>query len=281
MKESRETYYDILGLSQKATQLEIKKAYLDLCKNYHPDKLPFDMPDGAKKYIKERMILINESYEVLKDESTRKKYDEQLISFYSPQQNFQHQKREHENKQDSDKDISELFNELILNQAAKQLENEDEQVNNDFQAEIKRIERKYERHLKTIKKHTPGNTDVMDSSLKLEKVIIFVICIFIILWFIPLDGIYSFFGKISLIVLIIRGINVVLSPTYKSSYVKEIKNAKENRDKQNKEIRVCRENKLQQFRATPIDLINYDFVLKLSAVDRLFLLKVIQEHQNV
>ncbi|MGL4884705.1 MAG: J domain-containing protein, partial [Waterburya sp.] len=46
MKESRETYYDILGVSQKATQLEIKKAYFNLCKNYHPDKLPFDMPDG-------------------------------------------------------------------------------------------------------------------------------------------------------------------------------------------------------------------------------------------
>jgi hypothetical protein len=173
-----------------------------------------------------------------------------------------------------------LFDESILKQATKQLENEEKKIKDDFQAEIKRIEKKYERHLKTIKKHKSGNIDVMDSSLKLEKVIIFVICIFFVLWIIHLGGIFSLFGRFSLIILIIIGLGIILSPTYKPSYVKEIKNAKEKREKQNNKIKVIRAKKLQEFKTTPIYLINYDFVRKLSAVDRLFLLKAMQERQD-
>ena len=62
-------YYNILGVSKTASQDEIKKAYMDSVKKYHPDKNP-----GNKEY-EEKFKEINEAYETLKDSSKRKQYD--------------------------------------------------------------------------------------------------------------------------------------------------------------------------------------------------------------
>ena len=62
-------YYNILGLSKKATTEEIKKAYRKLARQYHPDINP-NNPDAHKKFQQ-----INEANEVLSDPEKRKKYD--------------------------------------------------------------------------------------------------------------------------------------------------------------------------------------------------------------
>jgi len=62
-------YYKILGIANKATQAEIKKAYRKLARKYHPDVNPGDKE--AERKFKE----INEANEVLSDPVNRAKYD--------------------------------------------------------------------------------------------------------------------------------------------------------------------------------------------------------------
>jgi curved DNA-binding protein len=62
-------YYKILGVSKKATEAEIKKAYRKLARKHHPDLNPSD------KEAQQKFQEINEANEVLGDPEKRKKYD--------------------------------------------------------------------------------------------------------------------------------------------------------------------------------------------------------------
>ena len=62
-------FYEILGLPEKSSQDEIKKAYRSLSLKYHPDKTQ-NNPELLDKYQK-----INEAYETLGDEQKRREYD--------------------------------------------------------------------------------------------------------------------------------------------------------------------------------------------------------------
>lgn len=63
-------YYKILGVSKKASESDIKKAYRKLARKYHPDLNPNDKE--AEKKFKE----VNEANEVLSNPENRKKYDQ-------------------------------------------------------------------------------------------------------------------------------------------------------------------------------------------------------------
>jgi len=64
----KKDYYDILGVSRDASNKEIKQAYRNLARKYHPD---VNQEDGAEQKFKE----INEAYEVLSDSQKRAAYD--------------------------------------------------------------------------------------------------------------------------------------------------------------------------------------------------------------
>jgi len=64
-------FYDILGVSQDAGDIEIKKAYRGLSLKYHPDR---NSTEEAKDMIQK----VNEAYEVLGDKNKRKQYDIEL-----------------------------------------------------------------------------------------------------------------------------------------------------------------------------------------------------------
>lgn len=62
-------YYDILGVGKEASDDELKKAFRQKVKQYHPDLHPGDAEAEAK--FKE----VNEAYSVLSDKDKRAKYD--------------------------------------------------------------------------------------------------------------------------------------------------------------------------------------------------------------
>jgi formylglycine-generating enzyme len=77
------TYYDILGLSDNATSDEIKKAYHDKSKLYHPDK---HMNDQLYELALEKQKELNEAYEVLSNQIKRQVYDQKIHYQYKQKQ---------------------------------------------------------------------------------------------------------------------------------------------------------------------------------------------------
>jgi molecular chaperone DnaJ len=66
---SKRDYYEVLGISQTATEQEIKSAYRRLAVKFHPDKNPGDA--AAEESFKEAA----EAYSVLSDVEQRRRYD--------------------------------------------------------------------------------------------------------------------------------------------------------------------------------------------------------------
>lgn len=67
-------YYEILEVDVKASKEIIEKAYKVLAKRYHPDTQSEDKKEWAEEKFKE----INEAYEVLSNDDSRKNYDVEL-----------------------------------------------------------------------------------------------------------------------------------------------------------------------------------------------------------
>jgi hypothetical protein len=79
MNESH--YYDLLGLSENATIADLKKAFHQKAKEYHPDVSPY--PDAASKFIE-----INEAYEYLYNKlELNRTFNNQRINAYSESAN--------------------------------------------------------------------------------------------------------------------------------------------------------------------------------------------------
>ena len=62
------SYYALLGLSENASEEDVRKAYRNLVKRYHPDV-------NSSNDANARFILIQQAYEVLVNREKRAKYD--------------------------------------------------------------------------------------------------------------------------------------------------------------------------------------------------------------
>jgi molecular chaperone DnaJ len=67
---TKQDYYELLGVSRKAVQKEIRAAYRKLARKYHPDLNPGD------KSSEEKFKQVQEAYDVLSDAKKRQMYDQ-------------------------------------------------------------------------------------------------------------------------------------------------------------------------------------------------------------
>uniref|UniRef100_A0A1J3FSW6 Chaperone protein dnaJ 20, chloroplastic n=1 Tax=Noccaea caerulescens TaxID=107243 RepID=A0A1J3FSW6_NOCCA len=80
VKQSEDlSFYDLLGVTESVTLPEIKQAYKQLARKYHPDVSP---PDRVEEYT-DRFIRVQEAYETLSDPRRRLLYDRDLSMGFS------------------------------------------------------------------------------------------------------------------------------------------------------------------------------------------------------
>ena len=69
---TKRDYYEVLGVSRDASESDLKSAFRNLARKYHPDVN--DAPDAEEKFKE-----INEAYGVLSDTDKRAAYDRLAI----------------------------------------------------------------------------------------------------------------------------------------------------------------------------------------------------------
>ncbi|GJD08659.1 DnaJ homolog subfamily B member 9 [Galdieria sulphuraria] len=69
LANAKRSYYNVLGVDKNASDREIKRAYHQLARKYHPDK------NGGEKQAELKFREIAEAYEVLSDPQKREVYD--------------------------------------------------------------------------------------------------------------------------------------------------------------------------------------------------------------
>ncbi|KAJ4904491.1 hypothetical protein Rs2_18442 [Raphanus sativus] len=80
VKQSEDlSFYDLLGVTESVSLPEIKQAYKQLARKYHPDVSP---PDRVEEYT-DRFIRVQEAYETLSDPTRRVLYDRDLSMGFS------------------------------------------------------------------------------------------------------------------------------------------------------------------------------------------------------
>jgi curved DNA-binding protein len=107
-------YYKVLGVDRKATADDIKKAYRQLARKFHPDL-------NKEKTAEARFKDINEANDVLSDDEKRKAYDElgsgpQQGQHFRPPPNWNQQHEFHRHSQ-QEAEFSDFFEELFAARA--------------------------------------------------------------------------------------------------------------------------------------------------------------------
>jgi tetratricopeptide (TPR) repeat protein len=70
--------YEVLGVTRRASEADIKKSYYKLAKKYHPDRLHKSSSVDLKGDLEKTFAQITEAYEKLSDPEQRKRYDNQI-----------------------------------------------------------------------------------------------------------------------------------------------------------------------------------------------------------
>jgi len=96
-------FYDIMGLTPKATSEQIKSTYFKLSKIYHPDVCKD--PGGVEKFV-----LISKAYEVLGNEERRREYDRGILNPLDERSGHAASRSKHEFTEEDILRYQEIFN---------------------------------------------------------------------------------------------------------------------------------------------------------------------------
>lgn len=105
-------YYKILSVEYSASEEDIKKAYREAAKKWHPDRNPDD-PNAENRFKQ-----IVEAYEVLSDPEKRKRLDE----FFGQKRHYTYTGRkrsQQSQKQEDDSDYSDFFKQFFRQRKSK------------------------------------------------------------------------------------------------------------------------------------------------------------------
>lgn len=159
-------YYYILGISDNASEQEIKTAYRKLSLKFHPDK------NNGEKFFEERFKQIQEAYEALSTSANRKLYDERLYQFKSSRNN-------RDNLKSKEEELRRKFEE--------QLKEKEEEIRNNYQNRENKIKEEFLQKQKNSSnnKHARSEVKPEQNNQKTLYVVLgigFIIVIFLLIF---------------------------------------------------------------------------------------------------
>ena len=176
----KKNYYEILEISENASQEIVEKAYKTLAMKYHPD---LHGDSTGDENFEEKLKLINEAYGVLKDKEKRAEYDEEMrIEAERDKLAAQRIAKKLEDVHAKDNIAKQedflAQQQEILNRAAKQQQEElnkayEKAYNDAYVQDLKRRGYKV-KYKKTLKDYIP-----------VIIAVIVVLAVFVLLWQIP------------------------------------------------------------------------------------------------
>lgn len=198
-----ENLYELLEVSEKASQEIIEKAYKTLAKKWHPD-----LQGGSNKALaEEKMKKINNAYSILSDENKRKEYDAKLEEererLSEPQEEIQYQEDEPNQEYG--------FENLSRKEQARLKRKIEKNANEEYR-------KLYEDYFRSLGYKVPHR--ITWKEVKVTITVILIFCAILgLLWLMPFSrnwmiSLYNENIVIKLIVDIIRGIFVGIGKTF-------------------------------------------------------------------
>lgn len=67
------SFYSVLGVEKNCDAKQLKTAYLNKCREFHPDTTPYK--DWSTEKLREKFQQVQEAYHILSDLEARRRYD--------------------------------------------------------------------------------------------------------------------------------------------------------------------------------------------------------------